>query len=153
MDTKHCTVDGWVDAPPTPGPHGTATFDLVVRPAAPDAIAKDAPDTIVSCTSEVARITEELLTGVQPSDLVHVTGTLVQSAAPGEPVRLTGDALEVLDTAVVPILRDMVMDRCGDYCVVFNADTAVPVFTALGQWVGLAETPTPSPPSSTSTSV
>jgi len=142
MTTKHCTVDGWVDVPPAPGPRGTATFDLVVRPDDPDTVAKDAPDTIVSCTSEDARITHELLTGIQPSDLVRVTGTLVQPPSPGAPARLTVDALEVLDTALVPILRDMVMDRYGDYCVIFNADTdAVPVFTAHGQWVGLADNP------------
>jgi hypothetical protein len=34
----------------------------------------------------------------------------------------------------------MVLDRYGDYVVVFDADTdAVPVFTALGQWGGTAE--------------
>ncbi|MGW4995427.1 hypothetical protein ACWEQ3_49065 [Streptomyces mirabilis] len=34
------------------------------------------------------------------------------------------------------------MDRYGDYCVIFDADTdAVPVFTAQGQWVGLADNP------------
>lgn len=58
------------------------------------------------------------------------------------PARLTADTLEVLDTALLPVLNDMVLDRYGDYVVVFNANTdAVPVFTALGQWVGLAETP------------
>jgi hypothetical protein len=52
------------------------------------------------------------------------------------------DALESLDTPLVPILRDTVMDRYGDHCVIFDADTdAVPVFTAHGQWVGLAGNP------------
>ncbi|WP_338895208.1 hypothetical protein WBG99_05335 [Streptomyces sp. TG1A-60] len=142
MDTKHCAVDGWVDAIPAPGPRGTATFDLIVRPADADTVAQDAPDTVVACTSGDPRITHELLTGIQPGDLLRVTGTLVQSQTPGEPARLTLDALEVLDTALVPVLRDMVMDRYGDYCVIFDADTdAVPVFTALGQWVGLADNP------------
>lgn len=63
------------------------------------------------------------------------------------------DALEVLDTGLVPVLRDMVMDRYGDYCVIFDADREkVPVFTALGQWVGEADNPDATPPSSTSTS-
>ncbi|MER5296511.1 hypothetical protein ABT382_31315 [Streptomyces pharetrae] len=36
----------------------------------------------------------------------------------------------------------MVMDRYGDYCVIFHADRdLVPVFTTLGQWVGLADNP------------
>lgn len=36
----------------------------------------------------------------------------------------------------------MVLDRYGDYVVVFDADTeAVAVFTADGQWVGTAENP------------
>lgn len=36
----------------------------------------------------------------------------------------------------------MVLDRYGDYVVIFDADTdAVPVFTAYGTWVGLADNP------------
>ncbi|MBZ6204710.1 hypothetical protein ACFY1G_34700 [Streptomyces olivaceus] len=136
MDTTHCAVDGWVDAIPVPGPRGTVAFDLVVRPA------DDAPDTIVTCTSGDPRITDELLNGIQPGDLLRATGTLVQPPAPGEPARLTVDALEVLDTALVPVLREMVLDRYGDYVVIFDADTdAVPVFTAHGTWVGLADNP------------
>ncbi|QKZ18603.1 hypothetical protein [Streptomyces chartreusis] len=142
MDTKHCAVDGWVDDKPAPGPHGTATFDLVVRPADADTVAKDAPDTVVTCTSVTDWITHELLTGIQPGDLLRVTGNLVQPPAPGEPARLTIDALEVLDTALLPVQNDMVFDRYGNYVVVFDANTdAVPVFTALGQWVGTAESP------------
>ncbi|MFE0580245.1 hypothetical protein [Streptomyces sp. NPDC058874] len=142
MDTTHCAVDGWVDAIPAPGPCGTATFDLVVRPADIDALDDDAPDTIVTCTSGDLRITHELLNGIQPGDLLRATGTLVQPPAPGEPARLTVDALEVLDTALIPVLRDMVLDRYGPYCVIFSADTdAVPVFTAHGKWVGLADNP------------
>ncbi|MFD8651003.1 hypothetical protein [Streptomyces mirabilis] len=59
-----------------------------------------------------------------------------------EPARLTVDALKVLATAPARALKEMVLDRYGDYVVVFDADTdAVPVFTALGQWVGMAESP------------
>ncbi|MDX2915990.1 hypothetical protein [Streptomyces griseiscabiei] len=142
MDTKHCTVDGWIDAIPVPGPHGTISFDLVVRPADIDALADDAPDTVVTCTSDNPRITRELLNGVQPGDLVRATGTLLQPPAPGEPARLIVDVLEVLDTGLVPVLREMVLDRYGDYVVVFDADTdTVPVFTAHGVWVGLADNP------------
>jgi hypothetical protein len=142
MDTKHCAVDGWVDAIPIPGPRGTASFDLIVRPADIDTVAEDAPDAVVACTSGDPRITHELLNGIQPGDLLRVTGTLLQPQAPGEAARLTVDALEVLDTGLVPVLRDMVMDRYGDYCVIFDADREkVPVFTALGQWVGLADNP------------
>ncbi|WP_158754764.1 hypothetical protein [Streptomyces sp. NRRL F-2580] len=36
----------------------------------------------------------------------------------------------------------MVLDRYGDYVVVFDADTdTVPVFTAQGQWAGMADNP------------
>ncbi|MFB6807606.1 hypothetical protein [Streptomyces sp. NPDC056387] len=36
----------------------------------------------------------------------------------------------------------MVLDRYGDYVVIFGADTErVPVFTAHGTWVGLAANP------------
>ncbi|CUW33297.1 hypothetical protein [Streptomyces reticuli] len=143
MDTKHCAVDGWVDAIPAPGPRtGTATFDLIVRPADIDTLPDDAPDTVVTCTSGDPRITHELLNGIQPGDLLRATGTLVQPPAPGEPARLTVDALEVLDTALIPVLQEMVLDRYGDYCVIFDTDTdAVPVFTTHGTWVGLADNP------------
>lgn len=136
MDTKHCAVDGWVDAIPAPGTRGTATFGLIVRPADADTVAQDAPDTVVACTSGDPRITRELLNGIQPGDLLRVTGALIPSQVPGEPARLTVGVLEVLDTALVPVLRDMVMDRYGDYVVIFDQ---VPAFTASGQWVGLAD--------------
>ncbi|MEU9083407.1 hypothetical protein [Streptomyces sp. NPDC048357] len=142
MDTKHCAVDGWVDAIPAPGPDGTATFNLVVRPADYDTADEDAPDTVVICTSGDPRIIHELLNGIQPGDLLRATGTLVQPPAPGGPARLTVDALEVLGTALVPVLRDMVLDRYGDYVVIFDADRdQVPVFTAHGTWIGLADNP------------
>ncbi|MFF9301279.1 hypothetical protein [Streptomyces sp. NPDC014764] len=143
MDTKHCVVDGWVHAIPVPGPRpGTATFDLIVRPADIGTLEDDAPDTVVTCTSGDSWITHELLNGIQAGDLLRVTGTLVQPPAPGEPARLTVDALEVLDTGLIPVLGDMVMDRYGDYCVIFDADSEkVSVFTAHGQWVGEADNP------------
>ncbi|PBD02396.1 hypothetical protein BX281_10687 [Streptomyces sp. Ag82_O1-15] len=55
MDTTHVAVDGWVDAIPAPGPRGTATFDLIVRPADADTATTDTPDTVVSCTSGAPR--------------------------------------------------------------------------------------------------
>ncbi|MEU1129565.1 hypothetical protein ABZ383_06810 [Streptomyces sp. NPDC005900] len=143
MDTKHCAVVGWVDAIPVPGRRSdTATFDLIVRPADIDTLADDAPDTVVSCTSGDPRITHALLTGIQPGDLLRVTGTMLQPPTPGEPGRLTVDVLEVLDTALIPVLGEMVLDRYADYVVIFDADTdTVPVFTACGRWVGLADNP------------
>ncbi|MFB7445297.1 hypothetical protein ACFC01_44690 [Streptomyces mirabilis] len=142
MDTTHVAVDGWVDDIPAPGPRGTATFDLIVRPADADTAATDTPDTVVSCTSGAPQIAHALLTDIQPGDLLRVTGMLVQPQVPGEAARLTVHGLEVLDTGLIPVLRDMVLDRYGDYCVIFDADRdQVPVFTALGQWVGMAENP------------
>ncbi|SEE57769.1 hypothetical protein [Streptomyces sp. TLI_105] len=104
MDTKHCAVDGWVDAIPAPGPRGTATFDLIV-PVDLDAVEEDIHDTVVTCTSGDPRVVHELLNRIQPGDLLRATGTLVQPQAPGEPARLVVDALEVLDTALVPVYR------------------------------------------------
>ncbi|WP_128977355.1 hypothetical protein [Streptomyces roseicoloratus] len=141
MNAKHCAVDGWVDAIPAPGPRDTATFDLIV-PTDLDAVEEDIHDTVVTCTSGDPRIVHELLNRIQPGDLLRATGTLVQPPAPGEPALLVVDALEVLDTAPIPVLRDMVLDRYGDYCVIFDADRdQVPVFTAYGAWVGLADNP------------
>lgn len=48
----------------------------------------------------------------------------------------------MLATAPTRALQDMVIDRYGDYVAIFDADTTkAPVFTALGQWVGEAESP------------
>ncbi|MCF3136635.1 hypothetical protein [Streptomyces olivochromogenes] len=67
---------------------------------------------------------------------------VLQPEALGEDARRSVDALEVLDTGLIPVLRDMVLDRYGDYCVIFDADRdQVPVFTTRGQWVGLADNP------------
>ncbi|MFH9968374.1 hypothetical protein ACH4PR_44940 [Streptomyces mirabilis] len=138
MDTKPFTVDGFLDAVPIPGdaPY-TARFQLVVSPT-DDVV----DDVIWSCTTGNPRIAHALLTEIRPGDLLHVAGVLTQPDNQAEPARLTVDALEVLATAPARALREMVLDRYGDYVVVFDADTdAVPVFTALGQWVGMAESP------------
>jgi hypothetical protein len=138
MDTKPLTVDGFLDAVPTPGdaPY-TARFQLVVSPT-DDVV----DDVIWSCTTSNARIAHALLTEIQPGDLLHVSGVLTQPDSAAEPARLTVDALEVLAPAPARALQEMVLDRYGDYVVVFDADTdAVPVFTAFGQWVGIAESP------------
>ncbi|MFD3622755.1 hypothetical protein ACFWWT_48135 [Streptomyces sp. NPDC058676] len=138
MDTKHLTVDGYLDTVPTPGAAPcTARFQLIVSPT-DDAV----DDVIWSCTTSKPGIVHALLTEIQPGDLLHVSGVLTQPDNPAEPARLTVDALEVLATAPARALREMVLDRYGDYVVVFDADTdAVPVFTAHGQWVGTAESP------------
>jgi hypothetical protein len=139
MDTTHVAVDGYVDAVPTPGPKDTATFELIVSPANADDAAPDTPDTVLSCTTGDPSITHVLLTEVQPGDLLRVSGTAVQPEGPGEPAHLTIDALEVL-TAASP--HDLVLDRYGSYCVVFDAETDdVPVFTVDGAWVGVAADP------------
>ncbi|MDL5206678.1 hypothetical protein [Streptomyces sp. ALI-76-A] len=138
MDTKHLTVDGYLDTIPTPGdaPY-TARFELVVSPT-DDVV----DDVIWSCTTSKPGIVHELLTEIQPGDLLHVSGVLTQPHNAAEPALLTVDALEVLATAPARALQETVLDRYGDYVVVFDPDTdAVPVFTALGQWVGEAKSP------------
>ncbi|WP_314223622.1 hypothetical protein [Streptomyces zaehneri] len=138
MDTKNLTVNGFLDTVPTPGATlYTAQFQLVVSPT--DNVVDDV---IWSCTTSKPEIVHALLTEIQPGDLLHVSGVLTQPDNPAKPARLTVDALEVLATAPARALQEMVLDRYGDYVVVFDADTdAVPVFTALGQWVGEAESP------------
>jgi hypothetical protein len=139
MDSAHLTVDGYVDALPSPGPRGTAAFRLIVRPADADTASPDAVDTVVVCSAGDPRITGLLLSGIQFGDLLRVNGTLVQPPTPGEPARLTVDALEILAAAPIPVPRELVFDRYGPYVVIFNADSeAVPVFLSTGEWVGEA---------------
>ncbi|MFF4787828.1 hypothetical protein ACFY3E_41750 [Streptomyces griseorubiginosus] len=138
MDTKPLTIDGFLYTVPAPGDGpGTARFQLVVSPT------DDLVDDVVwSCTTSDPRITYALLTEIQSGDLLHVSGLLTQLDDPAQPARLTVEALEVLAPAPARALQEMVLDRYGDYIVVFDADTeAVPVFTASGQWVGTAENP------------
>ncbi|MFD7004121.1 hypothetical protein ACFWA5_49875 [Streptomyces mirabilis] len=133
---------------PSPPPaRGTATFDLIVRPADADTAATDTPDTVVSCTSAAPQITHALLTDIQPGDLLRVTGMLVQPQAPGEAARLTVHGLEVLDTALIPVLNDMVLDRYGDY-VASSTPTTTRCPSSPRSDSGSAQrrTPTPSPP-------
>lgn len=136
MDTQPLTVDGFVHLAPAPGTRpGTAQFELI---SSPTDDAED--DTVFSCTTEQPRIAAALLTEVQPGDLLRVLGTLAQPGTTGGSAQFTVDTLEVL--AAAPARAQMVLDRYGDYVVVFTTDTdAVPVFTAQGRWVGLADTP------------
>ncbi|KAB1142550.1 hypothetical protein F7R91_29090 [Streptomyces luteolifulvus] len=95
-----------------------------------------------SCTTGNPRIPATLLTEIQPGDLLHVSGFPTQPDNPAEPARLTVDDLKVLAVAPARALQEMVLDRYGDYVVVFDADNdAVPVCTTRGQWVGTAENP------------
>ncbi|WP_438490741.1 hypothetical protein [Streptomyces sp. S186] len=139
----HLAIDGYVDAIPAPGTGwGTATFDLIHSPADADQIPPDTADTVFACTTADPRIADALLREVQPGDLLHVTGILVQPDDPTAPTQLTVDALEVLATAPLPVLHDMVLERYGPYVVVFDADRDhVPVFTQHGKWVGEAASP------------
>ncbi|MFF1767074.1 hypothetical protein [Streptomyces sp. NPDC058249] len=50
-----------------------------------------------------------------PPPSIRSLGTPVQPQTPCESPRLTVDDLEVLDTPLIPILRDMAMDRYGNY--------------------------------------
>ncbi|GGU10895.1 hypothetical protein [Streptomyces lateritius] len=138
----HLAIDGYVDAIPAPGTSwGTARFDLIHSPADADRIAPDTPDTVYACTTGDPRIADVLLREIQPGDLLRVTGTLVQPDDPQAPARFTVDGLEVLEAAPAPMVYGLVLERFGNYVVVFDADRdQVPVFTASGRWVGEATT-------------
>ncbi len=138
----HLAIDGYVDAIPAPGTSwGTARFDLIHSPADADRIAPDTPDTVYACTTGDPRIADVLLREIQPGDLVRVTGTLVPPDGPEAPARFTVDGLEVLEAAPAPVVYGLVLERFGNYVVVFDADRdQVPVFTASGRWVGEAAT-------------
>ncbi|MGA5412057.1 hypothetical protein ACPCSC_32980 [Streptomyces lavendulocolor] len=138
----HLAIDGYVDAIPAPGTSwGTARFDLIHSPTDVDTLAPDAPDTVYACTTGDPRIADVLLREIQPGDLLRVTGTLVQPDDPQAPARLTVDSLEVLKAALAPVVHCLVLERFGNYVVVFDADRdQVPVFTTSGRWVGEAGT-------------
>jgi hypothetical protein len=138
----HLAIDGYVDAIPAPGTSwGAARFDLIHSPTDADTIAPDAPDTVYACTTGDPRIADVLLREIQPGDLLRVTGTLVQPDDPQAPACFTVDGLEVLEAALAPVVHGLVLERFGNYVVVFDADRdQVPVFTASGRWVGEAAT-------------
>lgn len=138
MSTQPITIDGFLYAAPVPGARpDIAAFDLVSSPT--DALADDV---VTFCATTDPRIAAALLTEVQPGDLLRVSGIWMEAGFSGELAQLTVDTLDVLAAAPVREPQEMVLDRYGDYCVIFDADTdAVPVFTAQGQWVGLADTP------------
>lgn len=72
---------------------------------------------------------------------MRVTGTLVQPDDPETSAHVTVDGLEVFEAAPAAVLYDLVLERFGNYVVVFDADRdQVPVFTASGRWVGEAAT-------------
>ncbi|MFI6881132.1 hypothetical protein ACIBL6_47580 [Streptomyces sp. NPDC050400] len=145
------TIDGYVDAIPQPGPGSTVTFDLIHSPhTADDATtgewdeicAADTPDTPYACTTADPGIAEQLLHDIQPGDLVHVTGTLLQAGTHDTPARIDIATLDVLVASPLGVLSGMTLDRWGAYVAVFDPDRdTVPLFTETGQWVGEAESP------------
>lgn len=95
-----------------------------------------------ACTTADPRITDVLLREIQPGDLLRVTGTVLQPTTEGAPAQFSVDALEVLDTAPLPVLHDLVLERWGNYATAFDADRdTVPVFTVDGKWIGEAASP------------
>ncbi|MFI8966968.1 hypothetical protein ACIGO8_33215 [Streptomyces sp. NPDC053493] len=66
---------------------------------------------------------------------------MVPPAGPEAPAHFTVDGLEVLRPAPAPVVYGLVLERFGNYVVVFDADRdQVPVFTVSGRWVGEAAT-------------
>ncbi|XIG72309.1 hypothetical protein C1N81_02200 (plasmid) [Streptomyces sp. SGAir0957] len=83
-------------------------IDIDAIPVA-DVVVNDTPGTVIPCTSDDSRLAHELLTGMQPGDLLRVTGTLTQPPAAGKPLgppwtfwrSWTPDSLRLLVTAAV----------------------------------------------------
>ncbi|WP_331734042.1 hypothetical protein OG345_41075 (plasmid) [Streptomyces sp. NBC_01220] len=120
----HLAIDGYADAIPAPGPgQGTAIFDLIHSPIDADRIAANTPDTVYACTTTDPKLAKVLLTEIQPGDLLRVTGTLTQADNPEALARLTVDGLSVLKAAPAPMPCDLVLERYGEYVVVFDVDT------------------------------
>ncbi|MCX4919917.1 hypothetical protein [Streptomyces sp. NBC_00687] len=143
MDTKHRSIDGYVDALPEPGSHwGTATFDLIHSPADIDGTAPDTPDTIYACTTHDPALTRALLSDIHTGDLLRVTGTLTPPNNPDQPARFTVTGLEVIESTPLAAAYELVLERWGHYVSVFDADCdEVAVFTVDGTWVGEAANP------------
>ncbi|AXK34666.1 hypothetical protein DVA86_20450 [Streptomyces armeniacus] len=138
MDAIPLALDGYLDAIPSPGAtHGTARFRLIASPT--DDVADES---IWVCATRDPRIAHALLTEIHPGDLLRVTGYLLLPDGTASTARLSVDTLEVLATAPLQELHDMVLDRYGPYAVVYDADRDhVPVFTTAGTWVGEAANP------------
>ncbi|MGW3361189.1 hypothetical protein ACWDFL_38445 [Streptomyces bungoensis] len=67
---------------------------------------------------------------------MRVTGALAQ---PDDPEAFTVDGLEVLEPVPASVRYDLVLERFGNYVLVFDVEgDLVPVFTASGRWVGEA---------------
>ncbi|KUJ42854.1 MULTISPECIES: hypothetical protein [Streptomyces] len=96
-----------------------------------------------ACTTADPGLADVLLREIQPGDLLRVTGIVVPSHDLEAPARFTVVGLEVLEAAPASVLLyDLVLERYGNYVVVFDADRdQVPVFTKHGKWVGEATKP------------
>ncbi|MER5886953.1 hypothetical protein ABT160_24280 [Streptomyces sp. NPDC001941] len=147
MELAPHVVDGYVDAAPIPGPHGSARFQLVLSPTdgststdmslAPDQLA--AVEEVLDCTAVEPRVAEVLLSAVQPGDLIRATGTLLYPQQPDGTVQLVITALELLAAAPVGEAYDLVLECYGPYVIAFSAEQDnVPVWQRDGTWVGQA---------------
>ncbi|MET8731311.1 hypothetical protein ABZV81_29675 [Streptomyces parvus] len=75
-------------------------------------------------------------------DLLRVTGTITEPNTPGTPPHLRVHTVDILDVAPLTTVSGTVLERYGNYVLVFDADgDEVPVFTTAGRWVGEATTP------------
>ncbi|MFE4019291.1 hypothetical protein ACFXPZ_18040 [Streptomyces sp. NPDC059101] len=131
-----------------PGPRDTARFRLISSPT------EDvSEESVLACVTGDPFIVHLVLTELRPGDVLRVAGMLTLPDRASGAVQLQVDALEVLkevpltlaetaDEAEAEAADQLTFDRYGDYVVIFDGDTdAVPVFTARGKWIGLADNP------------
>ncbi|MFJ3973463.1 hypothetical protein ACIPYR_35715 [Streptomyces parvus] len=125
-----------------PDERTTVRFDLIHSPDHLDPTGPDAPEQLLSCTTDHPAAAELVLHPAQLGDLLRVTGTLTEPDAPSTPPHLRVHTVDILDVAPLTTVSGTVLERYGNYVLVFDADrNEVPVFTTADRWVGEAATP------------
>ncbi|MFC9183356.1 hypothetical protein ACFTZJ_22105 [Streptomyces globisporus] len=139
---SHVTLDGYIDTTPETGPGATVRFDLIHSPDHLDPADPDAPEQVIACTTDHPAAAELVLHQAKLGDLLRITGTITETDTPGAPPHLRVHTVDIVDVAPLTSLSGTVLERYGNYLLVFDADRdEVPVFTTAGRWVGEATTP------------
>lgn len=120
--TSQVTLDGYIDTTPETDTGTSVRFDLIHSPDHLDPTDPDAPEQLFACTTEHPAAAELVLHQAKLGDLLRVTGTLTEPDTPGTPPRLRVHSVDILDVAPLTTVSGTVLERYGNYVVVFDAD-------------------------------